>query len=87
MVQHDGAHGYGDWGWVGCCGWVGTHPGGCQKYGVVPPWDQVGHNIGTRLGLRLMVLGLFGDTFDAAVAVEAVVGSVWDWIWKNLHSI
>ena len=45
------------------------------------------HNIGTwSLGLRLRDLGLFGGTFDAVVAV-AVVGSVWDLIWRNLHSI
>ena len=43
------------------------------------------HNIETwSLGLRLKDLGLFGGTFDAVVAV---VGSVWDWIWRNLHSI
>ena len=87
MAQHDGAHeGHGDWGWVVGCGWVGTLPGGYQRYGV-PPREGVGmHNIGTwSLGLRLRVLGLFGGTFDAVVAV--VVGSVWDWIWKILHSV
>ena len=66
---------------------MGTHPGGYQRYGV-PPREGVGmHNIGTwSLGLRLRDLGLFGGTFDAVVAV-AVVGNVWDWIWRNLHSI
>ena len=65
-----------------------TRPGGYQRYGVPPREGQgVGrHNIGTwSLGLRLRVLGLFGGTFDAVVAV--VVGSVWDWIWRTLHSI